>query len=116
MTDNKDILNNVSDNQLEEVSGGGTHSAFPKIITRNLSNYKSGDTPKYQAGQELKIACRVLNTTVKISCQVLSVSATANCGMFYKEFGYKVRILESVMGLFKDNIFDDVYESCLYEY
>lgn len=115
MTDNKDILNNVSDNQLEDVSGG-SNVAFPKIITSNRSNYRSGDTPRYFAGQELKIACRVLNTTVKISCLVLAVSATADCGLYYKEFGYKVRILESVMGLFKDSIYDDVYESCLYEY
>lgn len=118
----KDIFDKIPDDQMETVSGGKTTLShiLPKPITSNRGKYSSGETPKYSVGQRLKIQCEYRSRTTKVSCEVLSVSSTRNCGIFYKEFGYQIKILDPIGGSspalnLLGKIFNDVYESCLYE-
>lgn len=113
---NKNIPDNVSDNQLESVTGGMSSWSTPNFVTSNNSHYSSGSTPKYSVGQRLKIVCRYMGTDHKLNCDVIAVSSTPNCGIFYKEFGYNVRVTQSLRNVpLEGTICEGVYESCLYE-
>lgn len=113
---NKNIPIDVADNQLEDVTGGMSSWSTPDFVTSNNSRYSSGSSPKYSVGQRLKIVCRYMGTDHKVSCVVLSVSSNPNCGIFYKEFGYTVKVTQSLRDVpLEGAICEDVYESCLYE-
>ena len=111
--------NKLNDRQLENVAGGGSISTGIRVYTDNNSKYTGGDTPKYAVGQHLRIEAGIAHT--RIPCEVLSVSETKTGGWIYKEFVYSVKILpfslshtanlEKLIG----EVYNDVYESCLFE-
>ena len=118
---NENMTGKLSDQQLKDVSGGlldVTHSGDEIVIyTDNSSWYYSGDTPKYAVGQKLKIQVRQ-NRHHYMPCKVLSVSETKTGGLICKEFVYRVKITavpNAAFEAFVGKVYDDVYESCLYE-
>lgn len=112
----KTPLTDVPEEKLEDVAGGQLPPVVPYIvITTNHSRYSSGDTPKYHVGQYVKVFCSTPLGKVKTTCVILSVSDTANCGLFCKEFGYRIQITEAVNGYLEGETYPGVYESCLYE-
>ena len=123
MNDNNEKnLNNVPDNQLEDITGGNNlgpmpisaSQIVPVPIISNYGTYSSGDTPKYQVGQQLGIKYRFRGEILMVRCMVLSVSQGADLGVFCEEFGYTVEILSEIAPGFKGKVVENVYESCLY--
>ena len=121
----KNELNPISDKKLEDIVGGahvtdGSYikDAMPTLETDNHSSYKSGDTPKYSIGQKLKIKFRYKGESSFLSCTVLDVSKTKDCGTICKEYGYKIQLHENNNPYTKllQETYDNVYESCLYDF
>ena len=118
---NENMTGKLSDQQLKDVSGGlldVTHSGDEVVIyTDNSSWYYSGDTPKYAVGQELKLRAKNIQYHY-LTCSVLGVSETKTGGLICKEFVYRVKITavpNAAFEAFVGKVYDDVYESCLYE-
>ena len=118
---NDNMTNKLSDQQLEDVSGGlldVTHSGDEIVIyTDNSSWYSSGDTPKYAVGQKLKIQVRQ-NRHHYVPCKVLNVSKDKPGGSVFKEFVYSVEIIPGELDQYiqlTGKVYHGVYESCLYE-
>lgn len=118
---NENMSNRLPDQQLQDVAGGYRTSGILSVVTENFSKYSSGDTPKYAVGQHLEIAAGPHGDAhTRIPCEVLSVSETKTGGYFYKEFVYSVVILPFSLPFMKGyeafvgEVYDGVYESCLY--
>lgn len=118
---NENMSNRLPDQQLQDVAGGYRTSGILSVVTDNSDKYSSGDTPKYAVGQHLEIAAGPYGDAhTRIPCEVLSVSKTKTGGYFYKEFVYSVVILPFSLPLMKGyeafvgEVYDGVYESCLY--
>lgn len=114
---NENMVNKLSDQEMEEVSGG-VFGLTVDVIKWNTGDYRSGDTPKYQVGQTLGIEAAYRGTHTKLPCTVLSVSESATGGIFNTEFVYSVRILHVGPPTFRElegKVYDGVYESCLYD-
>lgn len=85
----EDMKKKVTDDNLEEVTGGGWENAFPR--------YKSGDTPRYKVGDIVGGEYRVASVSKKKS------------GLINKEFTYSLVYLNA-----PDKVYDDnAYESQL---
>ena len=115
------MTNKLQDKELEDVAGGlaagGRNENEIEIFTDNSSTYSSGDTPKYAVGQELKLRAKNIQYHY-LTCSVLGVSETKTGGLICKEFVYKVKITavpNATFEAFVGKVYDDVYESCLYE-
>lgn len=120
--DDKTKACRLSDDVLYSVSGGtslqnerGEEIKEGRFITSTLSNYSSGEFPKYSAGELVKIKWRI-GTDAEILCnsEVVSVSEDRNGGLLFRKFTYSVRILScpnsDMIGLIEAN----VHENCLY--
>ena len=112
----------LSENELEEVSGGGFGSQVrPFMRTMNSSTYSSGSVPKWHVGQTLKIEYYNITSRFDCTCVVMAVSQKANCGLIYKEFGYTVQITAAPDAVLNDGltaigqIYHGVYEGNLYD-
>ena len=112
----KNVLNPISEQELENVAGGEESiDRVPVLHLNNDSFYKSGDTPKYSIGQEVVITYRYKQQTLKLRCEIIGVTETRECGLIYKEFGYSIKLLESLPFFPKGTVRHNVYESCIYE-
>ena len=105
----------LSDSELSEVSGGAA-----VFCTKNSSFYSSGDVPKYHKGQRVFLQYKAdLGGLYDLTCIVEDVTETAECGTFYKEFGYTVKVISVPEGLsvvkhsLLGHVETGVYESCL---
>lgn len=109
----KTLIEEIQEGQLEDISGGSRTAGYFEVISRNSDCVASGATPKYRVGQQLFIFCRFKGAAaIKVPCEVIDVSSTANCGIRYKEFGYKIRFLSTELA---GKTYSNVYENCLYE-
>ena len=118
---NENMTNKLQDKELEDVAGGlavgGRNENEIVISTDNSSTYSSGDTPKYAVGQELKLRAKNIQYHY-LTCSVLGVNETKTGGLICKEFVYRVKITavpNAAFEAFVGKVYDDVYESCLYE-
>ena len=110
---NENMTNKLQDKELEDVAGGLAVGGR----NENESTYSSGDTPKYAVGQKLKIRAKNIKYHY-LTCSVLGVSETKTGGLICKEFVYRVKITavpNATFEAFVGKVYDDVYESCLYE-
>lgn len=111
----KNVLNPISEQELETVAGGETIDNLPILHLKNDSFYSSGDTPKYSVGQEVVITYNYQRETHKLRCKIVGVTETKECGVFCREFGYSIELLESLPLFPKGTVRHNVYESCIYE-
>lgn len=112
----KNVLNPISEQELENVAGGeATTDNLPILHLKNDSFYSSGDTPKYSVGQEVVITYNYRRETHKLRCKIVGVTETKECGVFCREFGYSIELLESLPLFPKGTVRNNVYESCIYE-
>ncbi len=115
----KNVLNPISEQTLETIVGGHSngHSLDNVTILHVKSDdfYKSGDTPKYSKGQHVWIEYRYQNQTNRVSCKIVDVTKTPELGLFRKEFGYIIELLENIPGYPKGTVRPEVYESRIYE-
>lgn len=115
---NENMVNKLSDQEMEDVSGDVFDQTIDVITWNTGNNYRSGDTPKYKVGQTLGIQAEYRTTYTKLPCMVLSVSESPTGGIFNKEFVYSVKILRVGPPTFRElegKVYDGVYESCLYD-
>ena len=106
----------LSDSELSEVSGG----ASGRFLTTNSKWSSSDDVPKYHEGQRVILQYRVNpGELFNLTCIVKSVTETAECGDYFKEFGYTVKVISVPDGLrvvqnsLVGHVETGVYESCL---
>lgn len=107
---------NISDSEIEKISGG----VVPGAVYRNSSTYSSGDRPMYKKGDIVTLDfIEPLGGETTCQGKILDVSADKCCGTFFKEFGYKIKILSistddtGTRSMFKGMIYENVYESCI---
>ena len=106
----------LSDSELSEVSGG----ASGRFLTTNSKWSSSDDVPKYHEGQRVILQYKVNpGELFNLTCIVKSVTETAECGDYFKEFGYTVKVIDVPERLLALNCqicgatVSGVYESCL---
>ena len=112
----------LSDDDLCHVSGGNTvlnergeEVKEGRFITSKITNYSSGETPRYSAGDFVKIKWHV-NSELEVLCnaEVLGISESKSAGLLFRKYTYTVKILScpnsDMIGLIEPN----VHENCLY--
>ena len=112
----------LSDDDLREVSGGSTiqdergiEVKEGRFITSRLTNYSSGEFPKYSPGDVVKIKWHI-STELEVLCdaEIIGVSDSKNSGLLFRKYTYSVKILScptsDMIGLIEGN----VHENCLY--
>ena len=111
----------IADDELLQVSGGtslqdgfGNEVKEGRFITSALSNYASGELPKYAVGSIVKIKWHIHSSlTVPCSCEVVGISETRTAGLFFRKFTYSVRIHSCPNSDLIGTIETDVHENCL---
>lgn len=105
----------LSDSELEDISGGGIG-----VVCSNSSLYSSDDTPKYKKGDIVNLVfIDAAGESQKCVGEVLDVSSDRCCGTFFKEFGYKIKIISldvlsgALRRAYVGKTYENVYESCL---
>ena len=111
----------LSDDDLLVVTGGSTiqnergeEVKEGRFITSSLSNYSSGEIPKYSVGDFVKIKWRV-NTELHVLCdaEVIGISESRSGGLLFRKYTYSVKILtcpnSDMIGLIESG----VHENCL---
>ena len=112
----------LSDEELLVVSGGsalqseqGEEIKEGRFITSKLSNYSSGESPKYAVGDFVKIKWRV-SAELEVLCnaEVLGISEDRNGGLLFRKYTYSIKIHtcpnSDMIGLIESG----VHENCLY--
>lgn len=112
----------LSDDALTSVSGGtsiqnerGEEIKEGRFTTSTLSNYSSGEFPKYSVGEIVKIKWRI-GTEAEVLCnaEVVGISEDRNGGLLFRKYTYSVRIHtcpnSDMIGLIVPN----VHENCLH--
>ena len=119
---NKPDFFHLTDDDLLEVSGGssiqderGIEVKEGRFITSRLTNYSSGEFPKYSVGDIVKIKWHI-STELEDMCnaEVLGVSDSKSSGLLFRKYTYSVKILScpnsDMIGLIETG----VHENCLY--
>ena len=119
----KNHMRSLSDDDLLYASGGnttiqdewGVEIKEGRFITSSLTNYSSGETPKYSVGDSVKIKWRI-NTELQELCnaEVLGISENRNGGLLFRKFTYSVKILSCPNSDMIGLIETDVHENCLF--
>ena len=112
----------LSDDELLDVSGGntilderGVEIKEGRFVTSRLTNYSSGEFPKYSAGDLVKIKWHI-STEMEVLCdaEIMGVSDSKDSGLLFRKYTYSVKILtcpnSDLIGLIET----DVHENCLY--
>ena len=112
----------LSDEDLLEVSGGSTvyddrgiESKEGRFITSRLTNYSSGEFPKFSVGDMVKIKWHI-RSELEVLCnaEILGVSDAKSSGLLFRKYAYSVKILScpnsDMIGLIEEG----VHENCLY--
>lgn len=120
--DDKTKVFRLSDDDLVSVSGGSTiqnergeEVKEGRFVTFTLSNYSSGEIPKFSVGDHVKIKWTV-SSDLEVLCnaEVLGISAGRDGGLLFRKFTYSVRILScpnsDMIGLIESG----VHENCLF--
>ena len=112
----------LSDEDLLEVSGGSTiqdergiEVKEGRFITSKLTNYSSGEFPKFSVGDTVKIKWHICSEMeVLCNAEIMGVSDTKSSGLLFRKYTYAVKILTcpntDMIGLIES----DVHENCLY--
>ena len=112
----------LSDDDLLNVSGGttvqnerGEEVKEGRLITSTLSNYSSGEFPRYSVGDLVKIKWHISSSLdVLCNAEVVGISENKDGGLLFRKFTYSVRILScpnsDMIGLIEPN----VHENCLF--
>lgn len=119
---NKDHIARLSDDDLLHVSGGrsiqdeqGEKIREGRFVTSSLSNYSSGEFPKYSVGDFVKIKWRIgMDMEVPCSAEILGISESRNGGLLFRKYTYSVRILSCPNSGLIGTIETDVHENCLF--
>ena len=111
-----------SDDELFEVSGGstiqderGVEVKEGRFITSKLTNYSSGDFPRFSVGDMVKIKWHVCSELeVLCNAEIMGVSDAKSSGLLFRKYAYSVKILScpnsDLIGLIEEG----VHENCLY--
>ena len=111
----------LSDNELLAVSGGtsiqddlGMEIKEGRFITSSLSNYSSGELPKFSIGDAVKIKWRI-NAHLEVLCnaEIVGISESKNGGLLFRKYTYSVKILSCPNSDLIGMIEPDVHENCL---
>ena len=112
----------LSDDDLREVSGGSTiqdergiEVKEGRFVTSRLTNYSSGEFPKYSAGDLVKIKWHI-STELEVLCdaEIIGVSDSKNSGLLFRKYTYSVKILSCPNSDMVGLIEAGVHENCLY--
>ena len=112
----------ISDDDLLEVSGGSTiqdergiEVKEGRFVTSRLTNYSSGEFPKYSAGDLVKIKWHI-STELEVLCdaEIIGVSDSKNSGLLFRKYTYSVKILSCPNSDMVGLIEAGVHENCLY--
>ena len=113
--------NQLSDDDLLNISGGvtvqnerGEELKEGRFITSKLTSYSSGDLPKFNIGDSVKIKWRIAND-LEILCraEVMGVSDSKSGGILFRKYTYSVKILTCPNTDMIGMIETDVHENCL---
>ena len=111
----------LSDDALFEVSGGttiqnerGEEVKEGRFITSKLTNYSSGDIPRYSVGDFVKIRWRI-GTEMEVACdaEIVGISESRSGGLLFRKYTYSVKILSCPNSDMIGLIETDVHENCL---
>lgn len=112
----------LSDDALLHVSGGNTLQDEQgealkegRFITSKLTSYSSGDTPKYSAGDLVKIKWHI-RSQMEVLCnaQILGISESRIGGLLFRKYTYSVKILSCPNSDMIGLVVTDVHENCLF--
>ena len=112
----------LSDDDLIGVSGGSTiqdergiEVKEGRFITSKVTNYSSGEFPKFSVGDMVKIKWHISSEQeVLCNAEIMGVNDTKSSGLLFRKYTYVVKILTcpntDMIGLIES----DVHENCLY--
>ena len=112
----------LSDDDLLGISGGstiqderGVEVKEGRFITSKLTNYSSGELPKFSVGDMVNIKWHI-NSQLEILCnaEIMGVSEAKSSGLLFRKYTYSVKILSCPNSDMIGLIEPDVHENCLY--
>ena len=112
----------LSDEELTAVSGGSTiyderglEVKEGRFITSKMTNYSSGEFPRFSVGDIVKIKWHV-STELEVLCnaEITGISNSRNTGLLFRKYTYMVRILSCPNSDMIGQVETDVHENCLY--
>ena len=112
----------LSDDDLLGVSGGttiqnerGEEVKEGRFLTSTLSNYSSGEFPKYSVGDLVKIKWHIsADLEVLCNAEVVGISEGRDGGLLFRKYTYSVRILSCPNSDLIGMIEPGVHENCLF--
>lgn len=111
----------LTDDDLLAVSGGctvqnerGEEVKEGRFITSKLTNYSSGDTPRYAVGDFVKIKWHI-RSDLEVLCnaEVVGISEGRSSGLLFRKYAYSVKILSCPNSDMIGMIEPEVHENCL---
>ena len=118
-SEEKTHFNNLTDDDLLTVSGGctiqnerGEEVKEGRFITSKLTNYGSGDAPKYAVGDFVKIKWHI-RSDLEVLCNA-EVVGISDGGLLFRKYAYSVKILSCPNSDMIGMVEPDVHENCLY--